>query len=94
MDEGNRNTAALQNVGEKSITMQKLNRDYQTALCAVDDMILKNYVTDLSQMEIVPLDKEALKNNIRDNVDFLRSPKWSTKKRKKLYISLPVCSIR
>lgn len=29
MDEGNRNTAALQNVGEKSITMQKLNRDYQ-----------------------------------------------------------------
>ena len=72
MDEGNRNTAALQNVGEKSITMQKLNRDYQTALCAVDDMILKNYVTDLSQMEIVPLDKEALKNNIRDNVDFFK----------------------
>lgn len=74
--------------------MQKLNRDYQTALCAVDDMILKNYVTDLSQMEIVPLDKEALKNNIRDNVDFLRSPKWSTKKRKKLSTSLPACSIR
>ena len=72
MDEGNQNTVALQNVGEKSITMQKLNHDYQTALCAVDDMILKNYVTDLSQMEIVPLDKEALKNNIRDNVDFFK----------------------
>ena len=72
MDERNQNTVALQNVGEKSITMQKLNRDYQTALCAVDDMILKNYVTDLSQMEIVPLDKEALKNNIRDNVDFFK----------------------
>lgn len=38
------------------------------AFTLVDDVVLKNYITKLNKMEIVPLDKEKLKNNIKDNV--------------------------
>lgn len=41
---------------------------YQTALQAVDDVIFKNYITDLTNLEIVPLDREILENNIDENV--------------------------
>lgn len=53
---------------------------YQAALKVVDDVILKNYVSELSSMEIVPLSKSVLESNIRDNVRFSKSPKWSMKK--------------
>lgn len=45
---------------------------YQAALKVVDDVILKNYVTELSHMEIVPLSKGVLQSNIRDNVRFFK----------------------
>lgn len=45
---------------------------YQAALKVVDDVILKNYVTELSNMEIVPLSQDVLKSNIRDNVRFFK----------------------
>ncbi len=45
---------------------------YQAALKVVDDVILKNYITDLSRMEIVPLSERVLKSNIRDNVRFFK----------------------
>lgn len=45
---------------------------YQAALKVVDDVILKNYVTKLSSMEIVPLSKNVLNSNIRDNVRFFK----------------------
>lgn len=45
---------------------------YQTALQVVDDVILKNYVTELSRLEIVPLSKSVLQSNIRDNVRFFK----------------------
>lgn len=45
---------------------------YQAALKVVDDVILKNYVSDLSGMEIVPLSKSVLESNIRDNVRFFK----------------------
>ena len=45
---------------------------YQTALKLVDDVILKNYITELTKMEIVPLSECVLKANIRDNVRFFR----------------------
>ena len=45
---------------------------YQTALKLVDDVILKNYITELTKMEIVPLGESVLKSNIRDNVRFFR----------------------
>lgn len=45
---------------------------YQTALKVVDDVILKNYISSLSNMEIVPLSKNTLRFNIRDNVRFFK----------------------
>lgn len=45
---------------------------YQAALKVVDDVILKNYITDLSHLEIVPLRKSVLQSNIRDNVRFFK----------------------
>lgn len=48
---------------------------YQTALKVVDDVILKNYITELSHMEIVPLSKGVLQSNIRDNVRFFKITK-------------------
>lgn len=45
---------------------------YQAALKVVDDVILKNYVSELSNMEIVPLSKNVLQSNIRDNVRFFK----------------------
>lgn len=45
---------------------------YQAALKVVDDVILKNYISDLSYMEIVPLNETVLRSNIRDNVLFFK----------------------
>lgn len=45
---------------------------YSSALQVVDDVILKNYITNLSNMEIVPLDKSVLESNIDDNVLFFK----------------------
>lgn len=41
---------------------------YQAALQVVDDVILKNYITRLTDLEVVPLDREFLATNIRENV--------------------------
>lgn len=46
--------------------------DYQRALQCVDDVILKNYVSKLSELDVVPLDQEVLKNNIKENVLFFK----------------------
>lgn len=45
---------------------------YQAALQVVDDVILKNYITNLADMEIVPLDQFVLKSNIGNNVLFFK----------------------
>lgn len=45
---------------------------YQAALQVVDDVILKNYITNLADMEIVPLDQSVLKSNIGNNVLFFK----------------------
>ena len=37
-----------------------------------DDVILKNYITNLADMEIVPLDQSVLDSNISDNVLFFK----------------------
>ena len=49
-----------------------ISQGYQAALKVVDDVILKNYVAELTNMEIVPLDKEILKLNIKHNVRFFK----------------------
>ena len=45
---------------------------YQTALQLVDDVILKNYVSNLSKYEIVPLEEQEIESNIKDNVRFFK----------------------
>ena len=45
---------------------------YQTALQVVDDVILKNYITNLADMEIIPLEKSILESNLNENVLFFK----------------------
>ena len=45
---------------------------YQAALQIVDDVVLKNYIGNLSSMSVVPLSKSILEKNIRDNVRFFK----------------------
>lgn len=49
-----------------------ITEGYQEALRVVDDVILKNYISDLSDMEIVPLSDDVLAHNIQDNVRFFK----------------------
>ena len=49
-----------------------ITESYQDALKVVDDVVLKNYISELSHMAIVPLDKSAVQFNIRDNVRFFK----------------------
>ncbi|MBQ8613441.1 MAG: ATP-binding protein, partial [Ruminiclostridium sp.] len=44
----------------------------RNALQVVDDIVLKNYISKLSSMNVVPLDKETLEKNIDDNVLFFK----------------------
>ena len=45
---------------------------YHAAIKVVDDVILKNYISDLSNMEVVPLSSKLIKSNVRDNVRFFK----------------------
>jgi len=45
---------------------------YQAALQVVDDVVLKNYIGNLSSMAVVPLSDEVNEKNIRDNVRFFK----------------------
>lgn len=44
---------------------------YQKALHVVDDVILKNYITDLSKLDVVPLNN-AVSNDFNENVFFFK----------------------
>ena len=61
------NSLASQNPSYASIS-----DSYRTALKVVDDVILKNYISELSKMEIVPPNEKLLESNIRDNVRFFK----------------------
>lgn len=45
---------------------------YQGALQVVDDVILKSYVSNLTKLDVVPLDQSVLQNNIKENVLFFK----------------------
>ena len=45
---------------------------YQSALKVVDDVILKNYISELNKMEVVPLDSSVLASNMDKNVCFFK----------------------
>lgn len=54
------------------LNYQILTDSYQSALRVVEDVILKNYISELSHLEIIPLNKRILQSNIRDNVLFFK----------------------
>ena len=45
---------------------------YQAALQVVDDVVLKNYISNLSNMEVIPVRKAVLRDNIQENVRFFK----------------------
>lgn len=44
--------------------LEKLNESIQNSLKLVDDIVLKNYISSLEELEIIPLDEELKENNI------------------------------
>ncbi|WP_335970672.1 ATP-binding protein [Fusobacterium polymorphum] len=44
--------------------LEKLNESIQNGLELVDDIVLKNYISSLEELEIIPLDEELKENNI------------------------------
>ena len=71
MDEYKDEVATVQNNVNK-VTYGSISSGYQAALQVVDDVVLKNYIGNLSSMPVVPLAKNVLDNNIRDNVLFFK----------------------
>jgi hypothetical protein len=51
---------------------EELNSQYLKAYQLVDDIVLKNYISKLSAMELMPLDESINKTNIGDNVRFFK----------------------
>ncbi|WP_288222360.1 ATP-binding protein [uncultured Clostridium sp.] len=51
---------------------ERLDTQFQQALRIVDDIVLKNYITKLRDLEVVPLSKEELATNIPENVRFFK----------------------
>lgn len=45
---------------------------YQSAMKVVDDVILKNYISELTKMDVVPLDDTVLSTNMDKNVCFFK----------------------
>lgn len=54
------------------ITYSGITERYQSALQVVDDIVLKNYIGNLSQLPVVPLSSEILENNLKENVLFFK----------------------
>lgn len=71
LDEYKEEVATVQNDVNK-VKYGSITSGYQAALQVVDDVVLKNYIGNLSSMPVVPLPKNVLDNNIRDNVLFFK----------------------
>lgn len=50
------------------ISYDEMATGYQNALSIVDDVVLKNYISTLNKMEVIPLSDTLLENNIKNNV--------------------------
>lgn len=70
-DENKGGVATVRN-DVNQISYGSITSGYQVALQVVDDVVLKNYIGNLSSMPIIPLAKNVLDNNIRDNVLFFK----------------------
>ena len=50
----------------------ELQRGYESAIKLVDDVVLKNYVSKISEMAVVPLDEKDILKNVENNVRFFK----------------------
>ncbi len=50
--------------GLKASDEQALSKGFSEAFRLVDDIVLKNYITKLSELEVIPLDDAQIKNNL------------------------------
>jgi hypothetical protein len=50
----------------------ELNTNLMEAYKLVDDIVLKNYINRLTDLDIIPLDEETIRNNISENVRFFK----------------------
>jgi DNA helicase HerA-like ATPase len=55
-----------------ALAYEELSGQYLRAYQLVDDIVLKNYISKLSTMELVPLDESIKKANASDNVRFFK----------------------
>ena len=55
-----------------NVKYRNIVNGYQAALQVVDDVVLKNYIGNLTKMPVVPLSKDILENNIKNNVLFFK----------------------
>lgn len=60
------------NVPAPTPSYASITEGYQAALKVVDDVILKNYISGLNKMEVVPLDSSVVKFNLDKNVCFFK----------------------
>lgn len=50
----------------------KMNVNMENAYRLVDDIVLKNYITKLTELDIIPLDEATLRTNLAENVRFFK----------------------
>lgn len=53
------------NIIQKYDTLQE---KFNMAFNVIDDIVLKNYITKLTEMDIIPLDKDIVTGNLSDNI--------------------------
>lgn len=62
-------TTVVDKVKDNNMVSQaELNDQFNLALEAVDDIVLKNYISNLVEYDVLPLDDNEIKNNIINNV--------------------------
>lgn len=50
----------------------KINVNMESAYRLVDDIVLKNYITKLTELDVIPLDETTIKTNLAENVRFFK----------------------
>ena len=67
----------------------RLNKNIQNNLKLVDDIVLKNYISSLTNLEIIPLSDDLKKENI-NRIWLFNITKMVYKKMKQVHINLQV----
>ena len=66
------NSAQQNNNSVPAPSYASITNGYQSALKVVDDVILKNYISELTKMEVVPLDESVSDSEMGKNVCFFK----------------------